>query len=162
MWTRGYGFQVNRHLNPTNSVKVYYFQKFPENLISFGGFSTFKKFGKEQRLNCYKSIFSKEFTPRRLFSLGQDQQRKEIDKITEKYAEARELIGDARDSFGTTYFDDDFGDAEDVVNEVIADYEFLLTKLDETAKHDVQLMIGMRIQELKQEIKQLRSKLHEE
>ncbi|XP_033734964.1 uncharacterized protein LOC117323692 [Pecten maximus] len=75
--------------------------------------------------------------------------KKMMDILTDKFAEARELMQDARESQGTVYFSDDMSEAQEAVQDTLEEYRSLLSKLDETQKQNVVRTIGLRMEELK-------------
>ncbi|KAL8576591.1 hypothetical protein ACOMHN_025066 [Nucella lapillus] len=75
--------------------------------------------------------------------------RRRVDYLTDCFAEARELLGDARESLGSSYFSDDMMEAQEAVSSTITKYEALLTDLDEDQRNGVVRTIGLRMEELK-------------
>ncbi|CAL1362715.1 unnamed protein product [Linum trigynum] len=80
---------------------------------------------------------------------------REVDTINLKFAEAREELEMAMDSKETVYFDEEAECARDAVNEVLGLYDSLLGKLPESEKGVVQRSMGLKMEQLKAEVKQL-------
>ena len=79
-------------------------------------------------------------------SAGELEQK--MGEINELFVEARELIADALDSQGSTYFEDDLDDAQHAVKECVQAYDEMLTQLDEEGKGKVMRMMGMKIEQV--------------
>eukprot|EP01118_Nematostelium_gracile_P004232 TRINITY_DN14965_c0_g1_i1.p1 TRINITY_DN14965_c0_g1~~TRINITY_DN14965_c0_g1_i1.p1 ORF type:complete len:148 (-),score=30.28 TRINITY_DN14965_c0_g1_i1:85-501(-) len=92
----------------------------------------------------------------RSFSLSKEEQKKTVDEITEEYFKSKELIEDARESLGTTYFSEDFLEAERSMNRLKQDYSNFLQKLDERDKKEITLKLGMRMEEIKAQFEDLK------
>ncbi|CAN0863190.1 Embryogenesis-like protein [Linum grandiflorum] len=75
--------------------------------------------------------------------------------INLKFAEAREELETAMDAKETVYFDEEAECARDAANEVLSMYDTLLGKLPETKKGVVQRSMGLKMEQLKAEVKQL-------
>lgn len=88
-------------------------------------------------------------TRQMLARLKPEEVRKRVDKLTDHFAEARELLGDARESLGTTYFSDDMSEAQESVSSTLSLYEALLSDLEKDQREDVIRTIGLRMEELK-------------
>lgn len=82
-------------------------------------------------------------------------QDKVVDLINIKFAEAREEIEMAMESKETVYFDEEAECARAAVKEVVDLFEGLLAKLSETEKAALQRSMGLKIEQLKAELKQL-------
>lgn len=82
-------------------------------------------------------------------------QDKVVDLINIKFAEAREEIEMAMESKETVYFDEEAECARAAVKEVLDLFEGLLAKLSETEKAALQRSMGLKIEQLKAELKQL-------
>ncbi|XP_069123477.1 uncharacterized protein [Argopecten irradians] len=82
-------------------------------------------------------------------SVRDEDVKKMMDVLTDKFTDARELMQDARDSQGTVYFSDDMAEAQEAVNDTLEEYSSLLSKLDDTQKQNVVRTIGLRMEELK-------------
>ncbi|CAI0624538.1 unnamed protein product [Linum tenue] len=80
---------------------------------------------------------------------------REVDTINLKFAEAREELEMAMDSKETVYFDEEAECARDAVNEVLRLYDSLLVKLPESERGAVQRSMGLKMEQLKAEVKQL-------
>lgn len=94
-------------------------------------------------------------------TLSDDEVKKHVEDISEKFKEAMELLDDARSSAGTVYFSDDMVDAEDAIREVLADYDGLMKKMNESQRRTVVRTIGLKIEELKAQVQMLRDSLKE-
>ncbi|XP_020231664.1 uncharacterized protein LOC109812178 [Cajanus cajan] len=86
---------------------------------------------------------------------GELDHTKEVDSINLKFAEAREEIEMALESKDTVYFDEEAECARAAVNEVLSMFEGLLAKLPEGEKGALQRSMGLKIEQLKAEIRQL-------
>ncbi|EKX33255.1 hypothetical protein GUITHDRAFT_81639 [Guillardia theta CCMP2712] len=75
-----------------------------------------------------------------------------LQDIDELFVEARELLSDALDSFGTTYFEDDLDDAREMVDKCLTTYTALLAELPEEQRNAVKRGMGMKMEQLKQEL----------
>ncbi|XP_037793166.1 uncharacterized protein LOC119588595 [Penaeus monodon] len=82
-------------------------------------------------------------------SLTQQEIKREVDNISEKFTEAMELMNDARSSAGTVYFSEDMEDTTAQVQETLQDYHSLLERLTEKQKKQVIQSIGLKMEELK-------------
>ncbi|MED6193292.1 hypothetical protein PIB30_017873 [Stylosanthes scabra] len=80
---------------------------------------------------------------------------KEVDAINLKFAEAREEIEMALESKETVYFDEEAECARAAVKEVIGMFDGLLARLSEKEKGALQRSMGLKIEQLKAELKQL-------
>lgn len=76
---------------------------------------------------------------------------KKMGEVNDLFVEARELIADALDSQGSTYFEDDLDDAQHAVNECLDEYNAMLNQLDEAKKAEVMRSMGMKMEQLKGE-----------
>ncbi|KAG9458772.1 hypothetical protein H6P81_003280 [Aristolochia fimbriata] len=79
----------------------------------------------------------------------------EIDEINLKFAEAREEIEMAMESKETVYFNEEAECARDAVKTVLDLFDALLAKLPEGEKAALQRSMGLKIEQLKAELKQL-------
>ncbi|XP_057735463.1 embryogenesis-like protein [Arachis stenosperma] len=80
---------------------------------------------------------------------------KEVDAINLKFAEAREEIETALESKETVYFDEEAECARAAVKEVLGMFDGLLARLSEKEKGALQRSMGLKIEQLKAELKQL-------
>ncbi|TKY51461.1 hypothetical protein E2542_SST22977 [Spatholobus suberectus] len=80
---------------------------------------------------------------------------KEVDTINLKFAEAREEIEMALESKDTVYFDEEAECARTAVNEVVGMFEGLLARLPERERAALQRSMGLKIEQLKAELRQL-------
>ncbi|KAJ7969755.1 putative Late embryogenesis abundant protein [Quillaja saponaria] len=88
-------------------------------------------------------------------SVGDVDTNKEVDKINLKFAEAREEIEMALESKETVYFDEEAECARAVVKEVLEMFDGLLARLPESEKAALQRSMGLKIEQLKAELRQL-------
>ncbi|ERN03863.1 uncharacterized protein LOC110007048 [Amborella trichopoda] len=79
----------------------------------------------------------------------------EVDEINLKFAEAREEIDMALESKETVYFDEEAESARKIVKEVMDMYEGLLARLPEQQRGALQRSMGLKLEQLKAELKQL-------
>uniref|UniRef100_A0A7S0F4F9 Uncharacterized protein n=1 Tax=Hanusia phi TaxID=3032 RepID=A0A7S0F4F9_9CRYP len=75
-----------------------------------------------------------------------------LQDIDEQFVEARELLADALDSFGSTYFEEDLDDAQDMVEKCLYTYNALLQELEDEQRNAVKRGMGMKMEQLKQEL----------
>lgn len=94
-----------------------------------------------------------------LFALSEQEIKKYMDGISDKFGEAMELLSDARSSMGTVYFSDDMTDAEAVIDEVLTEYESLLKLLTDSQSKDVTRAIGLKMEELKAQLQLLKESI---
>ncbi|KAL5776541.1 hypothetical protein ACOSP7_009467 [Xanthoceras sorbifolium] len=80
---------------------------------------------------------------------------KEVDEINLKFAEAREEIEMAMDAKETVYFNEESDCARAAVKEVLDMFEELLGKLKDSQKEALQRSMGLKIEQLKAELRQL-------
>ncbi|KAK8747927.1 hypothetical protein OTU49_016233 [Cherax quadricarinatus] len=109
---------------------------------------------KQTAYGCYFSSESDQMT--------QAEIKKAIETISEKFAEAMELMNDARASAGTVYFSQDMEDTNAQVTETLEDYSTLLEKLNESQKRDVIQSIGLKMDELKAQMSLLKDLVRSE
>lgn len=75
--------------------------------------------------------------------------KREIDDLTDKFMETRELLEDAMESKDTVYFNDDLKDAKEAVQETLSHFEDLMAKLSEEQERNVRRTIGLKMEELR-------------
>ncbi|XP_008793484.2 uncharacterized protein LOC103709764 [Phoenix dactylifera] len=94
---------------------------------------------------------------RREFSAGElpTDHSKEVDEINLKFAEAREEIEAALESKETVYFDEEAECAREAAKVVLEMFEGLLARLPEKERTALQRSMGLKIEQLKAELKQL-------
>ncbi|XP_074563195.1 embryogenesis-like protein [Curcuma longa] len=80
---------------------------------------------------------------------------KEVDEINLKFAEAREEIEAAMESKETIYFDEEAECAREAVKTVLDQFEGLLGRLPEKDQTALKRSMGLKIEQLKAELKQL-------
>ena len=73
----------------------------------------------------------------------------QLEQLNDEFAEARDLLSDAEESIGTTYFEDDLEDAKVAVEQVFERYDAMRTALPEDEVMDLQRSIGLKIEELR-------------
>ncbi|KAI4352779.1 hypothetical protein L6164_006999 [Bauhinia variegata] len=132
------------------------FPSFPESPIPSSPTSNFYSFSTISHFNA--SIQFMIHHNRRKYSVdsGPDiDENKEVDMINLKFAEAREEIEMALDSKETVYFNEEAECARAAVKEVLDMYEGLLARLPESNRSAVQRSMGLKIEQLKAELKQL-------
>ncbi|XP_068223200.1 uncharacterized protein [Palaemon carinicauda] len=78
--------------------------------------------------------------------------KKAVGDISDKFAEAMELMNDARSSLGTVYFSEDVIDTQAQVKETLDDYNNLLPRLSEKQRKNVIQSIGLKMEELKAQL----------
>ncbi|KAK7270404.1 hypothetical protein RIF29_23508 [Crotalaria pallida] len=130
-----------KSLKPTSPPIPFYPSIPTSKLRSFSTFAT-THLTVPRNFRCYS-----EFS-----TLDQD---KEVDMINLKFAVAREEIEMALESRDTVYFDEEAECARAAVNEVLDLFEGLLAKVSEKDKASLQRSMGLKIQQLKAELKQL-------
>ncbi|WOK97025.1 hypothetical protein Cni_G05733 [Canna indica] len=80
---------------------------------------------------------------------------KEVDEINFKFAEAREEIEAAMESKETIYFNEEAECAREAVKTVLDLFEELLARLPNNDRTALQRSMGLKIEQLKAELKQL-------
>ncbi|XP_054763363.1 uncharacterized protein LOC129269948 [Lytechinus pictus] len=75
--------------------------------------------------------------------------KREIDDLTDRFMETRELLEDAMEAKGTVYFNDDLKDAKEAVQETLSQFEDLMVKLSEEQERNVRRTIGLKMEELR-------------
>ncbi|KAI4366923.1 hypothetical protein MLD38_022724 [Melastoma candidum] len=91
---------------------------------------------------------------RSLASVSAEVER-EIDMINVKFGEAREEIETAMDSKETVYFNEEAECAREAVREVLERFEGVLGKLKEGEREALRRSMGLKMEQLKAELKQL-------
>ncbi|XP_033108059.1 uncharacterized protein LOC117109756 [Anneissia japonica] len=92
-------------------------------------------------------LISRKFSDKT--NMSEDDLKKAIENITDKFMAAQELLQDAEESKDTVYFNDDLNDASEAVNETLRTYSTLLDILTEQQKQNVVRSIGLKMEELK-------------
>eukprot|EP00242_Pyramimonas_sp_CCMP2087_P005204 CAMPEP_0198197838 /NCGR_PEP_ID=MMETSP1445-20131203/1406_1 /TAXON_ID=36898 /ORGANISM="Pyramimonas sp., Strain CCMP2087" /LENGTH=155 /DNA_ID=CAMNT_0043867239 /DNA_START=59 /DNA_END=526 /DNA_ORIENTATION=- len=92
--------------------------------------------------------------PFRAYATEADYQ-KEIDVINSKFTEARDEIEDAAEDAETVYFNESAEGARELVQETLDLWKDLLGKVDEDIKGKLQRSMGLKMEQLKAEVKQL-------
>ncbi|XP_038064295.1 uncharacterized protein LOC119734802 [Patiria miniata] len=103
-----------------------------------------------------RAVFSKRWMTT---GLTDDMLRKEMDKLTDRFMEAKELLDDARESKGSVYFNEDLQDADQAVEETLADFKRLLSQLDDAQRQTVTRSIGLKMEELSAQQQMIRESL---
>jgi len=119
--------------------------------LSLNKNTLFKQYSKTVT-NCNKMSYSQHrafHSSQRTLALSQEEVKKGIDSLTDQFMEARELLEDARESLGTTYFSEDMQDAQTAVKDTLAEYAQLLSQLSDKQKEEVVRTIGLKMEELK-------------
>ncbi|KAH0448969.1 hypothetical protein IEQ34_022769 [Dendrobium chrysotoxum] len=80
---------------------------------------------------------------------------KDVDEINIKFAEAREEIDAALESKETVYFDEESECAREAVKSVFGMFESLLARLPEKDKSALKNSMGLKMEQLKAELRQL-------
>ncbi|KAF0920105.1 hypothetical protein E2562_033353 [Oryza meyeriana var. granulata] len=80
---------------------------------------------------------------------------KEVDEVNRKFAEAREEIEAAMDSKETVYFDEEAACARDAAGEALAAFDALLARLPPADADSLRRSMGLKMEQLKAELKQL-------
>uniref|UniRef100_A0A0D3G3Y2 Uncharacterized protein n=1 Tax=Oryza barthii TaxID=65489 RepID=A0A0D3G3Y2_9ORYZ len=80
---------------------------------------------------------------------------KDVDEVNRKFAEAREEIEAAMDSKETVYFDEEAACARDAAGEALAAFESLLARLPPPDADSLRRSMGLKMEQLKAELKQL-------
>lgn len=78
-----------------------------------------------------------------------------MDLINVKFGEAREEIEMAMESKETVYFDEEAQCARDAAREVVERFEGLLRKVGEREREALRRSMGLKMEQLKAELKQL-------
>ena len=68
-----------------------------------------------------------------------------IEEINDLFVEARDEIEYAEEEAGTTYFNDTFNDAKNIVNDVLSKFDDLLKSVDEDERGRLQRSMGMKV-----------------
>lgn len=112
-------------------------------------------------INQYKPVY----IARRYFCLqkyvSDEEVKKHVDDLSEKFSEAVGLLEDARQSLGTVYFSEDMKDAENTVTTILNEYNSLLEKLHETQRMNVNRTIGLKMHELQAQLQMIREMCRE-
>ena len=87
-------------------------------------------------------------TPPRARSLST---RPDMEELEAEFAEARELLSDAEEAMGTTYFNDDLEDAKEATEKVLDRYERMKESMPEGSAERLELQrsVGLKIEELR-------------
>ncbi|KAI4375379.1 hypothetical protein MLD38_013258 [Melastoma candidum] len=91
----------------------------------------------------------------RSLASGSADVEREIDLINVKFGEAREEIETAMESRETVYFDEEAECAREAVREVLERFEGVLGKLKEGEREALRRSMGLKMEQLKAELKQL-------
>ncbi|PIK51234.1 hypothetical protein BSL78_11894 [Apostichopus japonicus] len=75
--------------------------------------------------------------------------RKEVDSLSDQFIETRELLDDARNSFGSVYFNEDLNEAQESLSNTLEQYSTLLEKLSDAQRQQVARTVGLKMEELK-------------
>lgn len=88
--------------------------------------------------------------------LSEDALRAEVDGINSQFAEAREEIEMALESMDTVYFNEEAEAARAAVQVVLDRFSGLLNRLDEERRGAIQRSMGLKMEQLKGELEQLK------
>jgi uncharacterized protein YPO0396 len=88
--------------------------------------------------------------------LDKEQLRKRIDSVNDLFAEAREEIGAALESAGTTYFNEEATIAHEAADDALQAYSKLLEDAESDDAGDVQRSMGLKMEQLKAEVQMLK------
>ncbi|CAL4895405.1 unnamed protein product [Urochloa decumbens] len=80
---------------------------------------------------------------------------KDVDEVNRKFAEAREEIEAAMESKETVYFDEEASVARDAANDALAAFDALLARLPPADADALRRSMGLKMEQLKAELKQL-------
>mmetsp|Transcript_2843 Transcript_2843/g.11204 ORF Transcript_2843/g.11204 Transcript_2843/m.11204 type:complete len:189 (-) Transcript_2843:146-712(-) len=81
--------------------------------------------------------------------------KKRMDEINDNFAEAREEIEAAMEAVGTTYFNEEAEYAKEVTEKTLGMYYELCEEMDPEERAATQRAMGMKMEQLKAELKQL-------
>ncbi|GJN35858.1 hypothetical protein PR202_gb24670 [Eleusine coracana subsp. coracana] len=101
---------------------------------------------------AFPSAFSD--SSRRAFSSAADY-GKDVDEVNRKFAEAREEIEAAMDSKETVYFNEEATIARDAAKDALAAFDALLARLPPADADALRRSMGLKMEQLKAELKQL-------
>ena len=75
----------------------------------------------------------------------------DLEQLEDEFAEARELLSDAEEAMGTTYFNDDLKDAREATEKVLERYESMKASLPKGSNELIELQrsLGLKIEELR-------------
>jgi hypothetical protein len=76
-----------------------------------------------------------------------------MDEFQDLFAEARLSLEDARESEGTTYFEEDLDQSIEDVDKAIGVFEGLLADLDEERRGGLMRSQGLKVEQLRGELK---------
>lgn len=76
-------------------------------------------------------------------------------QINDMFVEARDEIAYAQEDAETTYFNESYEDAKELVDKVLSEWDSVLSGLDEAEKGRVQRSMGLKMEQLKAELGQL-------
>ena len=71
------------------------------------------------------------------------------EELSDLYGEAKELMGDAEDSKGSRYFEEDLEDAREAIEELIARYATAKTELPPSEAEALTQLVGLKVEELR-------------
>jgi hypothetical protein len=80
---------------------------------------------------------------------------KDVDEVNRKFAEAREEIEAAMESKETVYFNEEASIARDAANEALDAFDALLARLPPADADALRRSMGLKMEQLKAELKQL-------
>ncbi|XP_051180912.1 embryogenesis-like protein [Lolium perenne] len=80
---------------------------------------------------------------------------KDVDEVNRKFAEAREEIESAMDSKETVYFNEEAACARDAAGEALGAFDALLARVPPADADKLRRSMGLKMEQLKAELKQL-------
>ena len=87
--------------------------------------------------------------------LSPEDMKRRVDDINDSFTEAREEIEAAMEAVGTTYFNEEAEYAQEVTERTLAMYYELCDELSEEERGKLQRAMGMKMEQLKAELKQI-------
>lgn len=88
-------------------------------------------------------------------TLSPEDMKRRVDDINDSFTEAREEIEAAMEAVGTTYFNEEAEYAQEVTERTLAMYYELCDELSEEERGKLQRAMGMKMEQLKAELKQI-------
>eukprot|EP00892_Ulva_mutabilis_P008101 jgi/Ulvmu1/5663/UM024_0010.1 len=88
-------------------------------------------------------------------SASQLDKDKEVDEINRLFGEAREELEGAREDQGTRYFNESATMAKEAVDETLCKWSALLEQVPEAEKQSLNRSMGLKMEQLKAEVKEL-------
>jgi len=104
----------------------------------------------------FRLIPRDHFAATRAFSSGHmkdEEIRSRLNTFQDLFVEARLCIEDCTDAADTVYFDEEAKSAADAVDEALSFYQDLLEDLHESQRNDIRRSNGLKVEQLKGELK---------